>query len=53
MSKYEKNEDLQAIMSNLQPICCLKVDFKKVDKHAGGKWSIRDTKRHKVLCDWQ
>ena len=34
-------------MSNLQPKCCLKVDFQKVDQHAGGKWLIRDTKRHK------
>ena len=27
--------------------CCLKVDFQKVDRHAGGKWLIPDTKRHK------
>ena len=25
-------------MSNLQPNCCLKFNFKKVDQHAGGKW---------------
>ena len=25
-------------MSNLQPNCCLKFDFQKVDQHAGGKW---------------
>ena len=31
-------------MSNLQPKCCLKVDFQKMDKHAGGKWLIHDTK---------
>ena len=24
-------------MSNLQPNCCLKVDFQKVDKHTGGQ----------------
>ena len=34
-------------MSNLQPYCCLKVEFKKVDKHAGGKWLIQYTKRRK------
>ena len=32
-------------MSNLQPNCCLKFDFQKVDQHAGGKWLIYDTKR--------
>ena len=34
-------------MSNLQPNCCLKFDLQKVDQHAGGKWLIHDTKRHK------
>ena len=34
-------------MSNLQPNCCLKFDFWKVDQHAGGKWLIHDTKRRK------
>ena len=34
-------------MSNLQPNCCLKFDFQKVDQHAGGKRLIHDTKRHK------
>ena len=29
VSQYKKNEDLQSIMSNLQPNCCLKVDFQK------------------------
>ena len=47
-SKYPYNdEDLQSIMSNLQPNCCLKVDFQKVDQYTGGKWLIHDTKRHK------
>ena len=27
--------------------CCLKIDFQKVDQHAGGKWLIHDTKRRK------
>ena len=36
-----------SLMSNLQPNCCLKFDFQKVDQHAGGKWLIHDTKRHK------
>ena len=34
-------------MSNLQPNCCLKIDFQKVDQHAGSKWLIHDTKRRK------
>ena len=34
-------------MSNLKPNCCLEFDFQKVDQHAGGKWSIHDTKRRK------
>ena len=34
-------------MSNLQPNCCLKFDFQKVDQHAKGKWLIHDTKRRK------
>ena len=42
-----KNEDILSIMSNLQPNCCLKIDFQKVDQHAGGKWLIHDTKRRK------
>ena len=32
-AKIQKNDDLQSIMSNLQPNCCLKVDFQKVDQH--------------------
>ena len=42
-----KNEDILSVMSNLQPNCCLKIDFQKVDQHAGGKWLIHDTKRRK------
>ena len=42
-----KKEDILFIMSNLQPNCCLKVNFQKVDQHAGGKWLIHDTKRRK------
>ena len=38
-----KNEDILSIMSNLQPNSCLKVDFKKVDQHAGGKWLIHES----------
>ena len=47
MSKYERNEDILSIKSNLQPNCCLKYDFQNVDQHAGGKWLIADTKRRK------
>ena len=43
-----KNEDILSIMSKLQPNCCLKIDFQKMDQHAGGKWLIQDTKRRKV-----
>ena len=41
--KTQKN--ILSIMSNLQPNCCLEVDFQTMDQHAGGKWVIRDTKR--------
>ena len=34
-------------MSHLQHNCCLKIDFQKVDQHAGGKWLIHDIKRRK------
>ena len=47
MSKYKKNEDILSSMSNLQPNWCLKIDFQKVDQHAGAKWLIHDTKRRK------
>ena len=40
MSKYKKRKIYKSIMWNLQPNCCLKVDFQKVDKHTGGKWLI-------------
>ena len=46
-SQNAKNEDILSIMSNLQPNCCLNIDFQKVDQHAGGKWLIHDTKRRK------
>ena len=42
-----KKEDILSIMSNLQPNCWLKIDFRKVDQHAGDKWLIHDTKRRK------
>ena len=41
------NENILSSMSNLQPNWCLKIDFQKVDQHAGGKWLIHDTKRRK------
>ena len=34
-------------MSNLEPNCCLKFDFQKMDQHAVGKRLIHDTKRRK------
>ena len=42
-----KNEDILSSMSNLQLNWCLKIDFQKLDQHAGGKWIIHDTKRRK------
>ena len=42
-----KQKNILSIMSNLQPNCCLKFDFQKVDQHAGGNWLIHDTKRRK------
>ena len=42
-----KNEDILSSMSNLQPNWFLKIDFQKVDQHAGGKWLIHDTRRRK------
>ena len=48
MSKYIKNKEaMLSIMSHLQPKCCSKIDFQKVDQHSGGKWLIHDTKRRK------
>ena len=43
----KNNEDILSSMSTLQPNWCLKIDFQKVDQHAGGKWLIHDAKRHK------
>ena len=37
-AKIQKNEDILSSMSNLQPNWYLKVDFQKVEQHAGGKW---------------
>ena len=47
ISQNKKDEDILSSMSNLQPNWCLKIDFQKVDQHAGGKWLIHDTKRRK------
>ena len=54
MSKYKKNEDLQSILcQNLQPNCCSKVNFQKVDQHTGGKWLIHDTKVEWLDVTWR
>ena len=45
LEKIKNIQEGKSIMSNLQPNCCLKFDFQKVDQHAGGKWLIRDAKR--------
>ena len=46
---YVKTQKMRYIIqySNLQPNCCLKFDVQKVDRHAGGKWLIHDTKGRK------
>ena len=46
-AKIQRNEDILSSMSNLKPNWCLRIDFQKVDQHAGGKWLIHNTKRHK------
>ena len=45
---HTHKKDLLSIMSNLQPDCCLKVDFQKVDQHAGGMDNF-DTSMDKSL----
>ena len=45
--KIQKNEDILSSMSNLEPNWYLKINFQKVDQHAGGKCFIHDTKRRK------
>ena len=40
--KNKKNKDILSIMLNLQPNCCLKIDFQKVDQHAGGIFQHTD-----------
>ena len=55
---HMSDKKLQFIMSNLQPNCCLKVEFQKVDKHTRGKWLFDHIKRRndnqlqslKLLC---
>ena len=34
-------------MSSFQTYLYFKLHFRKVDQHAGDKWLIHDTKRHK------
>ena len=46
MSKYKKwRYTIQNVKSTAQLL--FKIDFQKVDQHAGGKWLIHDTKRRK------
>ena len=45
--EIQENEDILSSMSNVQLNWCLKIDFQKVDEHAGGKWLIHDSKRRK------
>ena len=48
MSKYKKIRytcTIQYVKPTAQ--LAFKIDFQKVDQHAGGKWLIHDTKRRK------
>ena len=48
MSKHKKIRFIiHYVKSTAQLFLFLKFDFQKVDQHAGGKWLIHDTKRHK------
>ena len=46
MSKHKK---IRFIIHYVKPTAQLlfRIDFQKVDQHAGGKWLIHDTKRRK------
>ena len=43
----KQTKKLFSFMSNLQTYYHFKLDFQKVDQHAGGKWLIHGTKRRK------
>ena len=47
MWNNQKQQKSFSLMSNLQTYYQFKLDFQKVDQHAGGKWLIHGTKRHK------
>ena len=47
MSKYKKNWRYTIQYVKLTDKLVFKIDFQKVDQHAGGKWLIHDNKRHK------
>ena len=46
---YVKIQKIRYTIHHVTPTAQLlfKIDFQKVDQHAGGKWSIHDTKRRK------
>ena len=45
--KIQKNEDIYPVCQTYSPTGVFKMDFQRVDQHAGGKWLIHDTKRRK------
>ena len=47
MSKYTKMKIYYPVCQTYSPTGVKKIDFQKVDQHAGGKWLIHDTKRRK------
>ena len=44
---WNNKKKLFSFITNLQNYYHFKLDFQKVDQHAGGKWLIHGTKRHK------
>ena len=46
--KIQKNETIHYVKPTAQ-LLFKKINFQKVDQHAGGKWLIHETKRPKVL----
>ena len=45
--KIQKIKIYYPLCQNYSPTVVKKIDFQKVDQHAGGKWLIHDTKRRK------
>ena len=46
-NNQKQQQNCFSLMSNLQTYYNFKLDFQKLDQHAGGKWLIHGTKRRK------